>query len=340
MRKAAVSLLLSLLVLLDTGCEKGLAWGDYNAVIVVAPQAWWPSIRDSIRTVLAPSIVTVREEHTFRVTMQDPTEPDWNRLRLFREEIVIGDTADSWVQDAMATLDRDVEIEVPGILETSDVWARNQNVILLLIDGDGDVPSQVLPRLPTIHGMLLDRFLAEAEIRMFTSGRDTALADSLQDLAGFSLLLPEVYQWGRQDSLYVFRNDNPSPSELIRQFAVTWRTPAPGSFDADSLLDWRRSISDESYAYPQVADRDSIRTSFPEARGAEIFEIRGTWRNPPGTAWPAAGPFILWRVMCPSQDRMYLVDAWLYAPGKDKWEYMLQLETILGSFRCGAVRAL
>ena len=36
------------------------------------------------------------------------------------------------------------------------------------------------------------------------------------------------------------------------------------------------------------------------------------------------------------QDRMYLLDAWLYAPGKEKYEYMIQLQTILGSFRCGA----
>ena len=43
---------------------------------------------------------------------------------------------------------------------------------------------------------------------------------------------------------------------------------------------------------------------------------------------------ITWSVPCPEQDRHYLVDAWLYAPGKDKYEYVLQLETILGTFRC------
>jgi hypothetical protein len=32
---------------------------------------------------------------------------------------------------------------------------------------------------------------------------------------------------------------------------------------------------------------------------------------------------------------MYLLDAWLYAPGKQKYEYMIQLQTILDTFRCG-----
>jgi hypothetical protein len=188
--------------------------------------------------------------------------------------------------------------------------------------------------------MLTERFLREAEIRMFVSGRNAALADSLQDLAGFSLVLPNVYRWGREDSVYIFRNDNPDPSELIRQFAVTWLSPGTEEFSADSLLAWRRAISEEFYAYPQEVDRESFRTRSPEAAGAEIFEIRGAWSNPPGTAWPAAGPFILWGVNCPNQGRTYLVDAWLYAPGKDKWEYMLQLDRILASFQCGNVRAL
>ena len=39
-------------------------------------------------------------------------------------------------------------------------------------------------------------------------------------------------------------------------------------------------------------------------------------------------------IVCEDQDRMYLLDAWLYAPGKEKYEYMIQLETILDSFSC------
>ena len=33
-----------------------------------------------------------------------------------------------------------------------------------------------------------------------------------QYLAGFSLLLPTVYDWWQVDSTYVFRNDNPTPN--------------------------------------------------------------------------------------------------------------------------------
>ena len=68
--------------------------------------------------------------------------------------------------------------------------------------------------------------------------------------------------------------------------------------------------------------------------GLETYEIQAAWANPPESTWPAGGPFILRGIICPDQDRMYLVDSWLYAPGKEKYEYVIQLETILDSFRC------
>ena len=334
MRKVILVSTLSLLALANTACEPGLAYGDANSVIVVAPPDWWPSLEDSVQIGLSPDVWTVRLDHTFRVTYKRPTDDLWYR---FHEVVLIGSEGDPWLAEALATLPDTVEIYAPEIYEAEDVWARNQNVTIILVDPEGDIPYQVNFRIPTVHRILEDRFLAEAEYRMFVSGRDTALADTLLALAGFSLILPEVYDWGVEDSVYVFRNDNPDPAELIRQFTVTWRTPIPLGLTADSLLDWREAIAAEYFPYPQVVDREGIREAFPHSFRIEIFEVRGVWSNPPGSTWPAAGAVITWAAHCPLQDRMYLVDAWLYSPSneRDKWEYMLQLETILKSFRCG-----
>jgi hypothetical protein len=334
MRKALLISLLSLLALANTACEKGLAYGDPNAVIVVAPPDWWPELEESVYSGLSPEVWTVRLDYTFRVTYREPTDALWYR---FHEVVLIGSEEDPWLAEAMATLPDSISIYAPEIYEAKDVWARNQNVTIILVDPEGDIPYQVNFRVPHVHRILEERFLREAENRMFLSGRDSALADTLSGLAGFSLLLPEVYAWGVEDSVYVFRNDNPDPSELIRQFTVTWRTPAPSNFTADSLLDWRKAISEEYFPYPQVVNRDEIREALPLSPRVQIFELRGVWTNPPGSTWPAAGAVIVWGAHCPQQNRMYLVDAWLYSPSneRDKWEYMLQLETIMKSFKCG-----
>jgi len=332
MRKALLILGLSSLALTNVACEPGLAWGDPQAVIVVAPQDWWPQLEDSVFSALSPTVWTVREDYTFRVAYRAPD--DTNSWWRFRELVLIGSRDDAWLAEALATLPRSVTPTAPGVYETEDVWARGQIVSIILVDPSQPVGSQVFSRIPEVHQRILERFLQGAENRMFLSGRDSALIDTLQARAGFSLLLPEVYTWGVEDSTYVFRNDNPDPSELIRNFTVTWKTPAPADLPVDSLLDWRKAISEAYWPYPQVVDREDLRTRTLPA-GMQGNEIRGAWRNPPGSMWPAAGAFILRAVSCPHQDRLYFLDAWLYAPGKDKWEYMLQLETILDSFRCG-----
>ncbi len=334
MRTAFFVSVLTLLTLATSACEKGLAYGDPNAVIVAAPADWWPPLQDSVFAVLSPDVFTLRNERTFRLAYQNPAEEDWGLKRMFKEEVVIGSPDDPFVAEALATLHDSVTVTAPGIYQTEEVWARNQKVTILLVDPAGDIPSQVYDRVGEVHEILDQRFRERARIRMFVSGRNEDLADSLMAMAGFGILLPEVYRWSHLDSLYFFRNDNPSPAELIRQFAFTWLTPPPEELGVDSLLTWKETFSQEYYNYPQVVDRESIQTRTLALGQMEVFEIRGSWLNPPESTWPAAGPFVLWTVRCPSQDRLYLIDAWLYAPGKDKWEYMLQIETILESFRC------
>jgi len=336
MRKVLLVFLVSSLALSANACDMGLAYGDPNAVIVVAPEEWWPPLRDSVFAVLSPDVFTLRAERTFRVTYQAPIGMEWQRLQRFREEVLIGTPEDPWIAEALATLHDTVTYEVPGLVEAEEVWAKNQKVTVLLVDPDGDINAQVFSMVDEVHTILEKRFRETVLRRMFVSGSKTELADSLQEVAGFSLLLPEVYRFSAQDSLFIFRNDNPDPAELIRQFGVTWRTPIPTGLTADSLMDWKEAVSQESYNWPQTVRRDNLPTRNLVMGDMTITEFRGAWSNPPGSAWPAAGPFVFWSVACPAQDRLYFIDAWLYAPEKDKWEFLLQLETILGTFRCGS----
>ena len=166
------------------------------------------------------------------------------------------------------------------------------------------------------------------------SGLDSLLADTLWNEAGFSLLLPHVYEHRSVDSVHIFLNDNPDPSELIRQITVTWRSPIPEELGQDELLAWRKELTDRYFKYPQIVDLQLAETRRLQMGDMVIEELRAVWANPPEDLFPAGGPMITWSLPCPAQNRHYLVDAWLYAPGKDKYEYVLQLETILSTFRC------
>jgi len=334
MRRVLLAVLVSLLPASFAGCNMGLAWGDPNAIIVASAEEGWAAMQDSVFAVLGPDVYTLRTERTFRLTHQAPVGENWLRLRKFKEVVLIGAPTDPWMAEPLGRLDDTAAYDVPGIVRVEDVWAKNQHLTLLLVDTNGDVPSQVYAMVDEVHSVIDERFRQGAVGRMFVSGTKEELADSLRMTAGFSLTLPEVYQWAAIDSLYIFRNDNPDPSELIRQFSVTWRSPIPEPLSVDSLMDWREAVAGELYDYPQVVDRADLHQRTLALGDMAVTEVRGPWENPPGS-WPAAGPFIFWTVDCPEQNRLYYLDAWLYAPGKDKWEYILQLETVMSSFRCG-----
>lgn len=314
------------------GCDKPQRIGDVNAIIVGVPDAQWSRIESAVDTALEPRAFTVRDERIFRVTQVDPSDTRWNDFRRFTQLLLIGEPGDPWMTEAVDNVP-DPLPPLPAVVNAGDVFARDQQVTLALLPPGGGIGA-VRALLPELREKYLTNFSQYVRARMYASGVNTELADSLRQNAGFSLQLPKVY-YGRQlaDSAYLFRNDFPDPSELIRSVLVTWRPLDGGDLDASQVLDWRERAAELFYAEPQATGRDEITSGVRSGEGPRSVEVRGVWSAAPGE-YPGAGPFITRLFPCPAQNREYLLDAWLYAPGSEKFEYVLQLETILNSFEC------
>ena len=307
-----------------------LAVGDVNSIIVTASPELWAEIEPDLLPALERRVFTVRDERTFKVTYQSADEDVWYRLRLLKQQLVIGTPSDPWIAAGLARVDEPVA--APAVLQVPDVWAREQLVTMLVLESGTDAAETVLEFLPALAEQFDGQYRDWVLARMFTTGPDTALARTLSDDYSFSLVVPDVYEYRMLDAVHMFRNDNPHPSELIRQFAVTWQSPAV-ELDADALLEWRARIVDGYYDYPQFVNLNRQLETRGLFRGNPAFSVQAVWENPPDE-YPAAGPFITRSVTCPDQDRTYLIDAWLYAPDREKYEYMIQLEQVLGSFQC------
>ena len=95
---------------------------------------------------------------------------------------------------------------------------------------------------------------------------------------------------------------------------------------------WRSELARTAYNVPQATEAADVEPRRLELDGAPAIQVQGIWRDE-GT-YPAAGPFVARAVRCP--DATWFFDAWLYAPHPEdsKYEFMLQLEEILDSFRC------
>lgn len=332
-RRIPVPLVLAALA--GQACEsKMVALGDYTSIIVTTSADFWADAEPSVTAALERTTFTVRDEKTFTVTHRDPADSVDRDLGLLKQQLVIGVPGDPWVQAALPG--RTEFDSLPQIVQASNVWARQQAVTVVVLEEPSvDALADLLPDLADMYDQSYRLWVEE---RMFVSGANTELQESLMQDAGFSLLLPAVYEHRAADSVHVFRNDNPDPSELIRQIAVTWRDEVPQDVRGEDLLAWRAQIVEDHYSYPQIV-RVNAKNAGPESFGGRpAYKIQGVWEDPPDDPSPAGGPFILRAVACFGtnrvNNRLFLLDAWLYAPGKEKYAYMIQLEKIMDSFVC------
>lgn len=324
---------LLLAVVATVACDQSsrLAMGEVNSIIVVAEDSLWAQVQDTMLRSLQPRIFAVRDEPTFQLTHTSPTSGNWSDLKRFRQILTIGSPSDPWVQRALE--EADTALTPPGLVEVNSVWARNQRVTALVVGADGDV-AWLREMTDSLAALLDRRYRAWAQNRMYVSGHDTALAGTLRRQGGFELDMPNVYRWRQSnDSSFVFLNDNPDASQLVRWLTVTWRTDGTGELTTESALAWRDSLAAALYDWGQATDRERLQSTAVDEPGAGGLEVRGVWTA--RDEFPQAGPFIARVIDCPAQDRRYLLDAWLYAPARDKYQYMIQLETLLDSFRCG-----
>jgi hypothetical protein len=310
------------------------AHGDVTSLIVLAADTLWAAVGDTIQSALEPRIFTVRNEKAFEVTNVSPESPDWLELRRFKQVLAIGQPGDGWLAPILAD---GSPAQLPAIIEKRDVWATGQTVTAVVVPAEGSAEA-IRTLLPELGERLDARFRQGVLSRMFLSDENTELRDSLRSTAGFSLLLPKLYRPDVDGNLYIFRSSNEVGGQLARVISVAWREGLH-RLTAEAVLAWRDSIAARVFPVTpgQTIDREQVHERPLPDRPEGSFEVHSIWRSSDQTL-PAAGPFLNRVILCPEQNRTYFVEAWLFAPGRRKYEYMIQFQALLDSFECGAAR--
>lgn len=312
-------------------CDAPTAFGEADSLIVVADSALWAEMEQETYQTLEPTLYTVRPEATFHVTHVARDGSELESLLMWQQVLVFGPASDPLVEEIVDNADQDASPAAGEIVQARNVWARGQLATAIVLDPDRRAESWSAA-LPDLAELLDRQFRQYATSRMWVSGVDTAFAGSLAERYGVTMRAPKIYHGSiGEDGVVRLRNDRPSPADRIRSILAEPRDRLD-SLTADAVFDWRAGIDSVMYNVPQEIERGDIPPERFELGGADAIQVQGIWRDE--ADYPAAGLFIARAVQCPEDT--WFFDAWLYSPHPEdsKYEYILQLEEILDSFRC------
>ncbi|MGI9038634.1 MAG: DUF4837 family protein, partial [Gemmatimonadota bacterium] len=322
--------------------DKSAAFGEANSLIVFAEPALWEQLEQETYDALEPTQFTTRDERTFNVTHTSSEGGDENQLLRWKQVVVFAAPGDERL--AQIADEAGVGPVAGEIIQAGDVWARGQLVTAVVLD-PGNEAASWRAALPELARILDDAYRQFATSRMFVSGVDTVLARQVRERFGAALRAPIIYRGAIDEAGFIrLRNDRPDPSDRIRSVLIQRRAAADSAggagapLDPEALFAWRASVDSVMYNVPQSIERVPFEPRRFDVDGAEALEVRGIWHDE--GSFPAAGPFIVRAVRCPAAGGQpastWFFDAWLYSPNArdSKYEFMLQLEEILDSFRC------
>lgn len=310
-------------------CNKPPSVETVNHIAVATSTEIWEALEQEITAALEPRTFTVRDEQILDIAYVHPADVASSSLRRMRQVLLIGSARAPLIAEALAGRNWQ-ELTPPVVIQLSEVWARQQRVTVALLP-EAAGPGVVEPLLPRIRDLFLQQFDEQIRMRMAVTAPSELLPERLREVAGFTLVVPRNYQYEQAGSnLFVFRNEEPGSTPLIRTITVDSRAREAVDWTAEEVAAWRAGLAE------RVNDPPHVTETLPESLQGEIgdqltIQIQGVWSNPPGE-WPSAGPFVSRIVECP--ERVFLIDAWLYAPGQEKYEYMSQFDIILDTFQC------
>jgi hypothetical protein len=181
----------------------------------------------------------------------------------------------------------DTAAAAPALVEASRVWARNQRVTALVVPEEGEAAAVVGVVVEPLAALLDRRYRQWAQSRMYISGHDTALADTLRSSGGSPWTCPTSTAGGRtSDSMLLLPERQPG---RVAAGAVAHGDVASRSRGRDHDRGRPRLARQRGQASTTGSSARAGPAPDPGAPGRPArrrLEVRGAWSGAASTTSP------------------------------------------------------
>lgn len=325
--------------------QKPSAFGKANHVIVIADKEVWEGVvGDSFRYYFASAfLILPQPEPVFDIKHFTPEDIKADPIRKeLRTYILLGNIADEKSPTAQLMKENigterirtAKEDKGYGNLQKKDKWAKGQLVLFMFGTDENSLLDNIRTSYPGIVKKVQDGDKKIIEAAVYGSGENRTLSGQVEEKIGLRIRIPNEYFLAMDNpNLLWLRRETSEMSSNLLLHKLPYKDASQLSYEGFKSL--RDSIgknyisSTVAGSYMQINDKSLPMFVTPtEMNKLYALEARGIWEL---TEDYMGGPFVSYLIHNPATSELYLLDGFVFAPGKKKRELIQYLEYIVNT---------
>lgn len=322
------------------------AYGPINQLVIIMDQDMWDGpVGDTLRYYYSSAYpILPQPESIFDLRHFTPT--DLNKELLRKElrnyfivanlnddtsettQLVAGDLGQEKIRKAK---------EIPQEFNTTvgkDKWAKGQLVIYQFGNSEDELMQNLKNNFPAIKKRVNKADKEKIDASVYLDGENQSLKREVKEKFGINIRIPSDYigaiskdnfMWMRREipevssNIIISKYSYKDQSQLTREGIKAIRDSLGRTFISSELPNTYVRVNDIDL--PLFVSQTNINGNFAiEARG--IWEVVNDFMG---------GPFISYLILNAKTNELIFIDGFVYAPGKDKRNYMQYLEHIINT---------
>jgi hypothetical protein len=348
--------LVGIFALIFSGCSEEtrqrleptpLAIGSINQLAVIADQDIWDgSTGDSVRYYFGSAYpILPQPESLFDLKHFTPAElegePTRQELKAYLILCDLGDPTSATTKMVMTDLGSEKvrrSKEDPDFSSSvaRDKWANDQLLVYIFSHDAEILGPEIVRRFPAAAKIVQDHYENQIDATAYLGGENHVIVNTVQSLFGYYLKIPSDYFIALEEptTLWLRKETDEASSNLILH-KLPYRSQ--DQFEKEKIISLRDSLGKKLISstipgtYMQTNDVDlPVFVQNLQIDNAYAVEARGIWEM---VGDFMGGPFISYVVLDEKNSELLFIDGFVFAPGKRKRNYMLQLEHIVSTMK-------
>ncbi len=316
------------LLLLPLSCSGPVvtAVGESNDLVIIHDGEATGRARNQLVRAMESGVDWLLGEAAFNTTVTTPTIA--RDLRNRRQILVVGIWNGGDVEREIARKIRSLDRDAPPRLHIErDIWAKGQTVGVIMGGSEDALVEYISEHGPELLSEFETAVRARAVDKLRSAAAESGATDELGRRFGWSLAPPTGYDFfttDAADGFVFFRRIRPD-----RTVFVFWQEGEEHFVTEEFVVSKRAELSRHYYDGDEIEWRRPLRIEPVEFAGRSALRVSGWWGNRERVG---GGPFLTYCFYEPTQGRVYLVDATLFAPSMDKVSFARNLDAVANTF--------